>query len=132
ADLNSPGIEVRPIRQITGAAEFNEVYFDAVRVPLSNVLGPLHGGWKVATSTLGYERVGQSRTHRIERRLDILVRMSTEPGPGPHRPRPADDGRVADELVRFAAQVEALRQIAAQATAAGVRGEAPGPEASIA
>jgi alkylation response protein AidB-like acyl-CoA dehydrogenase len=66
ADLNSPGIEVRPIRQITGAAEFNEVYFDAVRVPLSNVLGPLHGGWKVAKSTLGYERVGQSRSIRIE------------------------------------------------------------------
>ena len=130
ADLNSPGIEVRPIRQITGAAEFNEVYFDAVRVPLSNVLGPLHGGWKVAKSTLGYERVGQSRTHRIERRLDILVKMAQQPNA--LTDKGFADSYVADRIARYAAQVEALRQIAAQATAAGVRGVSPGPEASVA
>lgn len=130
ADLRSPGIEVRPIRQITGAAEFNEVFFDGVRVPLNNVLGPLHGGWKVAKSTLGYERVGQSRTHRIERRLDILVKMAQEPN------ALSDNGfadtYIADRIARYAAQVEALKQIAAQATAAGVRGVSPGPEASVA
>lgn len=130
ADLNSPGIEVRPIRQITGAADFNEVFFDAVRVPLTNVLGPLNGGWKVAKSTLGYERVGQSRTHRIERRLEILVRMAVEPNA--LTDRGFDDSYVADRIARYAAQVEALRQIAAQATAAGVRGFSPGPEASVA
>ncbi|KUI45565.1 acyl-CoA dehydrogenase [Mycobacterium sp. GA-1199] len=130
AELSTPGIEVRPIRQITGAAEFSEVFFDAVRVPLANVLGPLHGGWKVAKSTLGYERVGQSRTHRIERRLDILVKMAQEPNA--LTDSGFDDSYVADRIARYAAQVEALRQIAAQATAAGVRGVAPGPEASVA
>jgi alkylation response protein AidB-like acyl-CoA dehydrogenase len=130
AELSTPGIETRPIRQITGAAEFSEVFFDAVRVPLANVLGPLHGGWKVAKSTLGYERVGQSRTHRIERRLDILVKMAQEPNA--LTDSGFDDSYVADRIVRYAAQVEALRQIAAQATAAGVRGVAPGPEASVA
>ncbi|MCV7257215.1 acyl-CoA dehydrogenase family protein [Mycobacterium shimoidei] len=130
ADLSTPGIEVRPIRQITDAAEFSEVFFDAVRVPLANVLGPLHGGWKVAKSTLGYERVGQSRTHRIERRLDILVKMAQEPNA--LTDSGFDDSYVADRITRYAAQVEALRQIAAQATAAGVRGVAPGPEASVA
>lgn len=130
ADLTAPGIEVRPIRQITGAAEFSEVFFDAVRVPLANVLGPLHGGWRVAKSTLGYERVGQSRTHRIERRLAILVRMAREPNA--LTDHGLDDSYVADRITRYAAQVEALRQIAAQATAAGVRGVAPGPEASVA
>ncbi|OBH91848.1 acyl-CoA dehydrogenase family protein [Mycobacterium scrofulaceum] len=128
--LNTSGIEVRPIRQITGQAEFNEVFFDSVRVPLANVLGPLHGGWQVAKSTLGYERVGQSRTHRIERRLGILVRMAQEQGALEGGGR--DDGYVADRIVGFAARVEALRQIAAQATAAGVRGVSPGPEASVA
>ncbi|OBH82579.1 acyl-CoA dehydrogenase [Mycobacterium scrofulaceum] len=128
--LNTSGIEVRPIRQITGQAEFNEVFFDSVRVPLANVLGPLHGGWQVAKSTLGYERVGQSRTHRIERRLGILVRMAQEQGALERGGR--DDGYVADRIVGFAARVEALRQIAAQATAAGVRGVSPGPEASVA
>jgi alkylation response protein AidB-like acyl-CoA dehydrogenase len=130
ADLSTPGIEVRPIRQITGAAEFNEVFFDAARIPLRNVLGPLHGGWTVAKSTLGYERVGQSRTHRIERRLDIVVKMAL--ADNALTPNGLDDTYVADHIARYAAQVEALRQIAAQATAAGVRGASPGPEASVA
>ena len=129
--LRTSGIEVRPIRQITGQAEFNEVFFDSVRVPLGNVVGPLHDGWKVAKSTLGYERVGQSRTHRIERRLAILVRMAQEQG-ALARDGSDGDGYVADRIVGFAAQVEALRQISAQATAAGVRGLSPGPEASVA
>lgn len=128
--LGTPGIEVRPIRQITGQAEFNEVFFDSVRVPLANVLGPLHGGWKVAKSTLGFERVGQSRTHRIERRLAILVRMAQQENALSHNG--FSDSYVADRIVGFAAQVEALRQISAQATAAGVRGVSPGPEASVA
>ncbi|OCB21660.1 acyl-CoA dehydrogenase [Mycobacterium malmoense] len=129
--LSTSGIEVRPIRQITGQAEFNEVFFDSVRVPLANVVGPLNGGWQVAKSTLGYERVGQSRTHRIERRLGILVRMAREQGALGHEGC-GDDGYVADRIVGFAARVEALRQISAQATAAGVRGVSPGPEASVA
>ncbi|OBG33016.1 acyl-CoA dehydrogenase [Mycobacterium alsense] len=130
APLGTPGIEVRPIRQITGQAEFNEVFFDSVRVPLANVLGPLHGGWKVAKSTLGFERVGQSRTHRIERRLAILVRMAQQENALSRNG--FSDSYVADRIVGFAAQVEALRQISAQATAAGVRGVSPGPEASVA
>ena len=130
ADLSTPGIDVRPIRQITGAAEFNEVFFDGARVPVANVLGPMHGGWRVAKSTLGYERVGQSRTHRIERRLDILVRMAQEENA--LSDNGIDDSYVADRLVKFTAQVEALRQIAAEATAAGVHGVSPGPEASVA
>lgn len=130
ADLRTPGITVRPIRQITGGAEFNEVFFDSVRVPVGNVLGPLNGGWQVAKSTLGYERVGQSRTHRIERRLAILTKMAQEPNA--LTDTGFDDSYVADRIVRYAAQVEALRQIAAQATAAGVRGVNPGPEASVA
>lgn len=130
ADLASAGIDVRPIRQISGDSEFSEVFFDDVRVPLSNVLGPLHDGWRVAKSTLGYERVGQSRTHRIERRLDILIEMAKDSGALNDSGR-ADD-YITDHLVRFAAQVEALRQISSQATAAGIRGVSPGPEASVA
>lgn len=130
ADLATEGVTVRPIRQISGDAEFSEVFFDDVRVPLSNVLGPLHDGWRVAKSTLGYERVGQSRTHRIERRLDILIDMAQ--GDNALSANGFNDDYIADHLVRFAAQVEALRQIAAQATAAGIRGVSPGPEASMA
>jgi alkylation response protein AidB-like acyl-CoA dehydrogenase len=56
ADMRSPGITVRPITTITGEPEFCEVYFDDVRVPLTNVLGAVGDGWKVATTTLSFER----------------------------------------------------------------------------
>jgi alkylation response protein AidB-like acyl-CoA dehydrogenase len=129
-DLHSPGIEVRPIRQIAGSAEFSEVFFSDVRVPITNVVGPLHQGWRVANSTLGYERVGQSRTHRIERRLGMVTRLATTTlFDGVAR---IEDPRVRARLVEFAARVEALRFIASSATAAGVLGRAPGPEASLA
>jgi alkylation response protein AidB-like acyl-CoA dehydrogenase len=129
-DLDAAGIEVRPIRQIAGTAEFSEVFFTDVRVPLGNVVGPLHQGWRVAHSTLGYERVGQSRTHRIERRLDMITRLAEETRvDGVAR---ITESRVRARLVEFAARVEALRFIASNATAAGVLGRAPGPEASLA
>lgn len=56
ADLRAPGVTVRPIRTITGAAEFCEVFFDGVRVPLENIVGRIGEGWKVATTTLMFER----------------------------------------------------------------------------
>src|SRR5688572_10979339 len=55
-DMKSPGIEVRPLRQIGGEAEFNEVFFDGVRVPKENLLGELHAGWQVAVAALQNER----------------------------------------------------------------------------
>jgi alkylation response protein AidB-like acyl-CoA dehydrogenase len=55
-DMKSPGIEVRPLRQLSGDADFNEVYFDAVRVPREHLLGELHGGWQIAISALQNER----------------------------------------------------------------------------
>lgn len=55
-DLRSPGIEIRPIRTIDGNAEFSEVFYDEVRIPVSNVVGAINGGWGVAMSTLAMER----------------------------------------------------------------------------
>jgi alkylation response protein AidB-like acyl-CoA dehydrogenase len=64
-DMRSPGIEARPLRTLTGDAEFAEVFFDDVRVPAAALLGPLDGGWAVATSTLSHERAGAARLYAM-------------------------------------------------------------------
>jgi alkylation response protein AidB-like acyl-CoA dehydrogenase len=67
--LRSPGVTIRPIRQITGESDFAEVFYDQVRVPASNIIGPENEGWRVAMQTLSYER---SR-HVLERRASTAV-----------------------------------------------------------
>ncbi|TQM11377.1 alkylation response protein AidB-like acyl-CoA dehydrogenase [Pseudonocardia kunmingensis] len=57
-DMRTPGVEVRPLREITGTTDFNEVFFDAVRIPAANVIGEVDNGWRVAMSSLGHERSG--------------------------------------------------------------------------
>lgn len=73
-DMRSPGVEARPLRTLAGDEEFAEVFFDDVRVPATALLGPLHGGWAVATNTLGHERAGAAALYaNIAVRLRDLV-----------------------------------------------------------
>src|SRR5271155_2019653 len=62
-DLRSPGIEIRPVRTITGEQPFSELFFTDARVPRDALLGPLHQGWQVAMTTLSFERAGVARLH---------------------------------------------------------------------
>ncbi|HJR24324.1 MAG TPA: acyl-CoA dehydrogenase family protein [Acidimicrobiales bacterium] len=73
-DMHLPGVEVRPLRQMTGGSEFDEVFLDEVRVPADALLGPLHGGWGVAMGTLTNERgyIGSAGIS-LRRRLDELA-----------------------------------------------------------
>lgn len=71
-DMKSPGIEIRPIRQITGGSTFNDMFFDKVRVPNENVLGDVNDGWHVAMSNLAHERSGQSSAMQYRATLDRL------------------------------------------------------------
>jgi alkylation response protein AidB-like acyl-CoA dehydrogenase len=73
-DMKSPGIEVRPLVTINGAADFAEIFFTDVRVPVDALLGPLNSGWLVATTTLSHERAGAARLYaQMELQLADLV-----------------------------------------------------------
>ena len=73
-DMRSPGIEVHPLKTMAGELTFSELFFTEVEVPVGNLLGPLHGGWGVAMTTLSHERAGVARLHlSISARLDKLL-----------------------------------------------------------
>jgi alkylation response protein AidB-like acyl-CoA dehydrogenase len=73
-DMKSPGIDVRPVRTMAGDLTFSELYFDDVRVPATDLLGPLNEGWRVAMATLGYERAGVAKMHLgLSRRFDEML-----------------------------------------------------------
>ena len=74
-DMHAPGVEVRPLRQITGEAEFNEIFFNDVEVPVENVLGEIGGGWEVAMTTLLHERgtLGFALTAGLESRRKLIA-----------------------------------------------------------
>ena len=83
-DMSLPGVTVRPLRQMTGEAEFDEVFFDDVRVPADALCGPLHGGWGVAMAALTNERgfIGSS-VRSLGRTVDALVAAGADAGVGP-------------------------------------------------
>ena len=88
--MKQPGIEVRPIRQPDGSAEFNEVFFDGARCPRDNVVGGVNNGWRVAMTTLGFERGTSATTgyRRFKKELDDLIAVARS------------NGRAGDDLVR--------------------------------
>src|ERR671923_378375 len=83
-DMKTPGITVRPLRQITGEAEFNETFFDSVRVSVENLVGKENEGWGVAITTLAHERDVLTHIRHISLRnaLQRLIKMVKERGAG--------------------------------------------------
>ena len=80
--MKQPGVDVRPIKQIDGSAEFNEVYFDEARCPRANVVGGDNNGWKVAMTTLGFERGSSATTghRRFQKELDAIMETARRRG----------------------------------------------------
>jgi alkylation response protein AidB-like acyl-CoA dehydrogenase len=80
-DMRTPGVDVRPLREITGTTDFNEVFFDSVRIPAANVIGEVDNGWRVANSSLGHERSGVGAGGvELLRQLEDLVGLAGPDG----------------------------------------------------
>ena len=126
-DMHSPGVEVRPLRQITGEAEFNEVYMTDARVPDSNRIGDVGEGWRVALTTLMNERsaIGSGTGSRRRGPIDEVIAIWKE------LPAERRSGASRDRLMRLWCTGEAMRLTNARGAAAAKAGN-PGPEGSIA
>src|SRR5581483_8199944 len=121
-DMRTPGIDVRPLRQITGQAHFNEVFLSDVRIPVANVLGAVNDGWRVAQTTLANERAliggGAGSGWR-----DVGV-LARETGAG-------RDPVLRQELAAAFTRFELTRFLGYRVQTALSQGKAPGPEVSI-
>jgi alkylation response protein AidB-like acyl-CoA dehydrogenase len=121
-DMESPGVEVRPLRQITGEAEFNEVYFDDARVPHENLLGDIGDGWRISLTTLMNERVmiGGTTPPRNSGAIGDLLDTFREYG---------GDGADKDRVMQLWVEAEAARLTNIRARDA-MKAGTPGPEGS--
>jgi alkylation response protein AidB-like acyl-CoA dehydrogenase len=125
-DMQAPGVEVRPLVQITGDAEFNELFFNDVVVPTENVLGEAGNGWAVAMTTLLHERgtLGMALTAQAQRTAEELVDHVRRTGRG-------QDRLYRQRIAQHVIEAEALRLNGLRALSATMRSGIPGPEGSI-
>jgi alkylation response protein AidB-like acyl-CoA dehydrogenase len=123
-DMHAPGVEVRPLRQITGEAEFNEIFFTDVSVPRENVLGEVGQGWQVAITTLLHERatLGFALTTGLEVSVRKLVALARE--------RDVDDPLLRDRIAREWIELHALKFTNYRSLTKLMQTGIPGPEGS--
>ena len=131
-DMKTPGISIRPLRQISGESEFNETFFDDVEVPVENLVGELNGGWKIAMTTLAYERGPE----------DALGRNSHL---NPATPKPIettsslrrggrsaiDDPALRQRLAKSVVELELMRLNILRSFSKALKGAPRGPDSSM-
>lgn len=132
-DMKTPGIEVRPLKQITGRSEFNEVFFNDVRIPDACRAGGAGEGWKVVITALLNERLGALSGSGAAFGGDVLaplIRLARK-APGDLGGRAIDDPRVRARIADYHAVLAGLEHFAARMVTTLSRGSMPGPEASM-
>ncbi len=123
--MDAPGVEIRPIRQMSGPASFNEVFFDGARIPDSMRIGDIDAGWKVAQATLGFERSSSGSGHRRKGgTADDLVELAQHLGLSKD---PVVRQKLADVYIRTRLHAAMVAKVA-RATASG---DKPGPAGSL-
>ncbi|HEX7716927.1 MAG TPA: acyl-CoA dehydrogenase [Marmoricola sp.] len=121
-DMRSPGIDIRPLRELTGDALFNEVFLDDVFVPHELVVGEVNGGWRLARTTLSNERVAMAG-HRLGDSVELAVSMLDEPRLGPSAP---------EKIGRAIALAQVVKLLGTRSTLRSIAGQGPGAESSVA
>jgi alkylation response protein AidB-like acyl-CoA dehydrogenase len=128
-DMHSPGVTVRPLVQITGDANFNEVFFEDVKVPKKNLVGEKNQGWQVAITTLMFERSGIGGGRDMMgavRELGDLAKMVKVNGGSAW-----DDASVQQRIAGFACEAAALKYTGYRQLTRRLKGLPPGPEGSV-
>ncbi|NBO34232.1 MAG: acyl-CoA dehydrogenase, partial [Actinobacteria bacterium] len=129
-EMRAPGIEIRPIREMTGGATFNEVFFTNVRIPHDNVVGDVHDGWRLARVTLGNERVSLSTGGALWGRGPTA--MDVVDAARAMRTRGVTlDADVRDQVTRLYLRHVLLELIRTRTLVQRLAGAEPGPEASV-
>jgi alkylation response protein AidB-like acyl-CoA dehydrogenase len=125
-DMNTPGITVQPLIDMSGGHHFNQVFFDQVRVPRSGLLGEKNRGWYMATTTLSFERAGVENPMRAKRILESLVeyaKQTTRNG----KPL-SKDPLIRQKIAQMAVEIDVARAIAYRVATAINNKQVPGPE----
>ena len=123
-DMNLPGITVRPLKEMTGTSDFNEVFFDDVQVPASALIGELNNGWHIATTSLASERAGVGAlVIRLRQNLDALVAYAKATPSSTGRGTIADDPVMRQRLADAHVRVEVATLVSEGAMARRLRGE---------
>ncbi|MFZ8997776.1 MAG: acyl-CoA dehydrogenase family protein [Ilumatobacteraceae bacterium] len=125
-DMRQPGVEVRPIKMISGESEFNEVFYTDATCPKENVVGGMNEGWRVAMTLLGFERGEAAATQpiRFQGEVDRLLLLAKERGV-------ADDPVIRQKLAWAYSKVQIMRYSGMRVLTQFLQGHHPGPDAAI-
>ena len=130
-DMHSPGITVRPLKQISGEEDFNEVFFEDVRVPRENVVGHVNGGWDIAITTLMHERATLTFSRQLQSRV-ALTDMIQFARRWQHNGRAAtQDPLIRQQLAQAVIESDVIKYTAYRSLTKTLRGGVPGPEGSV-
>jgi alkylation response protein AidB-like acyl-CoA dehydrogenase len=130
-DMHQPGVEVRPLKQITGSSEFAEVFFNNARLPADNIIGQEGQGWELAQTTLGFERGGNTLARvtrhvaNMQRLVEVCQTLSRDGVPV------LEDPVVRQKLGRMVVEVEVLRYAGYRILSKLEQGQRPGSESSV-
>jgi alkylation response protein AidB-like acyl-CoA dehydrogenase len=126
-DMRAPGIDIRPLRQLTGASEFNEVFLDAVRVPRANLIGQANEGWRIARVTLAHERgTNYAIKEQVLARINVDELIGAARSAGRSR-----EARLRQRLAQIYLETEIMRFMNLEMLTRLGRGVTPGAETSI-